>query len=158
MRIGILFLLLFPLAVSAQDLQLVKASRQTVNLGAAPGSVTTYSILLEKKQKFRWQIDSVCSVLQSEKIKYNLVKVDDPDLSSPNYTQVKCFSKNDRGKYLITFGITKNRGSGRPGSPQQMKADTTNIEGGVIIYYSAGKKKKQLKVTEFEMLETVDAP
>lgn len=159
MRKLIFFLFCFPLFLSAQELHLLKATMQTVNMGAAPGSVTTYYILLEKKSKFRWEIDSVCSIQTGLPVKYNLVKVDDPDAVSPQYTQVKKFVKADRGKYLITFGINKNRGNGRPGAPpQNMKADTTMIEGGVNVYYRSKGKKKQLRIDQFEQLETISAP
>ena len=83
----------------------------------------------------------------------------DPTAVSPRYSPLKIFSKSDKGTYQITFGITKHHeGVGRPGSPQNLKVDTTNIEGGVVIYYHAKSKKKQLKVIEFEKLETINAP
>lgn len=145
-------------AVFGQDLKLSKATMQTVNHGASPTSTTTYTILLQKSKKCLWSIDSVVSTSSNQSIKYNLVKVDNTNATSPDYKKVEGFSKADRGTYQITFGITKQRGSGRPGAPQNQKADTTTIEGGVTIYYSIKKKRKQLKVVEFEQLETVDAP
>ncbi|MCW3104060.1 MAG: hypothetical protein JWO09_2500 [Bacteroidetes bacterium] len=87
-----------------------------------------------------------------------MVKVDNPDAASPDYKKLDSYSSLGTGNYLISFGKTKQRGSGRPGSPQNTKVDTTNIDGGVVIYYSEGKKRKQLKVIEFEQLETIDAP
>lgn len=145
-------------AVYGQDLKLSKATAQTVNHGASPTSSTTYTIVLQKSKKCVWSIDSVLSTATGQAIKYNLVKVDNLNATSPDYKKVEGFSKCDTGMYQITFGITKQRGSGRPGAPQNQKADTTNIEGGVTICYSIKKKRKQLKVVEFEQLETVDAP
>ena len=156
-----LFFLFFvlPFVVHAQELTLSRATMQTINSGASPSSVTNYRVIVKKAKKFNWSVDSVCSVLTGESVKYNFVSVDDPDAVSPKYTAVKVFSKTDKGAYLITFGVTKRRdGGGRPGSPQNTKVDTTNIEGGVIIYYHAKGKKKQLKVIEFEQLETINAP
>lgn len=156
----ILFLfLIFSFPAIGQELCMLKATMQTTNYGASPGSVTNYTILLEKKKKFAWGIDSICGIQSGQRVKYNLVKVNDANVLSPNYTKVEKFSKSDKGKYQITFGIHKERGGGgRPGSPPQIKADTTNIEGGVYIYYHVKKKKKKLTVDVFEMLERIDAP
>lgn len=157
----ILFLfLIFSFPVTGQELCLLNATRQTTNYGASPGSVTNYSILIEKKKKFIWGIDSICGIQSGQRVKYNLVKVNTANVLSPNYTKVTKFSKADKGKYQITFGIHKERGggTGRPGAPPQVKADTTNIEGGVYIYYHVKKKKKVMKVDVFEMLETLNAP
>lgn len=142
----------------AQELKFISATRQTINYGASPSSITNYSVLIEKNKNFIWSIDSICGIQSGNPVKYNIVKVDDPTVLSPNYQKVTVFLKADKGKYQITFGISKQRGSARQGSPQNTKVDTTNIEGGIFIYYTAKKKKKQLKVIEFELLETVDAP
>lgn len=142
----------------AQDLKLISASRQTINYGASPSSNTNYKVVFEKNKKFIWSIDSICGIQSGNLVKYHIVKISEPTVLSPDYRSVEVFRKADQGKYQIRFSVLKQRGSGRPGSPPMTKADTTNIEGGIIIYYSAKKKHKQLKVIEFEMLETVDAP
>lgn len=144
--------------VAAQDLVLKKATMQTINHGASPTSSTNYSILLCQCKKGKWSLDSVVSISSGQAIKFNMVKVDDPDAASPDYKKLQSFSNLTTGNFQLTFGKTKQRGSGRPGAPQNTKVDTTNIEGGVIIYYSAKRKHKQLKIDSFEQLETVDAP
>jgi hypothetical protein len=145
-------------AVSAQELKLKKATRQTVNHGASPTSSTTYSILVSNCKKGKWKLDSLISISSNQVIKFNMVKVDDTNAVSPNYKKLDSFNDLGKGNYQLTFGITKQRGSGRPGAPQNTKVDTTNIEGGVIVYYTVKKKQKQLKIDSFEELEKIDAP
>lgn len=156
-KLFFLFLIISSTA-AAQELTLKKATMQTVNQGASPTSSTTYNVFLCQCKKGKWAVDSVISISSGQPVKFNMVKVDNPDAASPDYKKLDSYSGLATGNYLISFGKTKQRGSGRPGSPQNTKVDTTNIEGGVVIYYSAGKKKKQLKVIEFEPLETIDAP
>lgn len=142
--------------MNAQELKLTKATLQTVNHGASPTSTTTYLVQFQKKKKSVWSIDSVISISSAQQVKYTLVKIGE---KGADYTALDKFSKSDKGFYQIRFAVTKQRGSGgRPGAPQNQKADTTVIEGGVIVYYSIKGKSKQLKVTDFEQLETVDAP
>lgn len=148
---------ILPTIISAQNLKLMKATMQTVNHGASPTSTTSFMIQLKKEKIFAWSIDSVKSAL-NKPINYNIVKVDDPTVLSPNYQQVKNFAKKDKGIYLITFGSTRQNGSGRPGAPQNQRVDTENYANGVTIYYTVNKKKKELKIDSFEELETVDAP
>lgn len=151
--------LLFCSTLGAQELKFTKATMQTLNHGASPTSSTTYTIVLQKKKKAVWSIDSIVSISSGQRVEYSILKVDDPDKESPNYAKVESFKKSDKGLFRIKFGVTKNRGgSGRPGSPQNQKADTTTIEGGVTIYYSWKGKSKQLKVIDFEKLENIDAP
>jgi hypothetical protein len=154
----IFLFLIISSTVAAQDITLKKATMQTVNHGASPTSSTTYNILLCQCKKVRWSIDSVISISSLQAVKFNMVKVDNPDASSPDYKKLDSFKNPGTGNFQISFGKTKQRGSGRPGSPQNTKADTTNIEGGVIIYYTVKKKHKQLRIEEFEQLETIDAP
>jgi hypothetical protein len=156
-RLFFLFLIISSTA-AAQELTLKKATMQTVNQGASPTSSTTYKVLICQCKKGRWSIDSVISTSSQQSVKFNMVKVDNPDAVSPDYKKLDSYSNLGTGNYLISFGKTKQRGSGRPGSPQNTKVDTINIEGGVIVYYSVGKKHKQLKIAEFEQLETIDAP
>lgn len=144
--------------VAAQGLTVKKATMQTVNQGASPTSSTTYSISLYQCKKVKWNLDSVISISSGQPVKFNMVKVDDPAALSPDYKKLASLSGLTSGNYLLTFRKTKQRGNGRPGAPQNTKVDTTNIEGGVIIYYSVKKKHKQLKIDSFEQLETVDAP
>lgn len=151
------FFLIFSSALSAQNLKLMKATMQTVNHGASPTSTTNFMVQLKKEKAFVWSIDSVKSAL-NHPVNYYIVKVDDPTVLSPNYQQVKKFSKKDKGIYQITFGSTRQNGSGRPGAPQNQKIDTENYSNGITIYYSVNKKKKEIKIDSFEELESVDAP
>jgi hypothetical protein len=153
----VLLFLIISSYVFAQDPKVVKATMQTINHGASPTSSTTYLIFVAKSKKCTWSIDSLISISSGNPIKFNIVEVGNPDAISSDYHKAAP-EKLKNGNYRISFGITKQRGSGRPGTPQNLKADTTNIEGGVIIYYSIKKKHKQLKVDAFEMLETIDAP
>jgi hypothetical protein len=156
----LIFIALFITSVSfSQELKLQKATSQKINHGASPTSTTTYTVTILKNKKFNWQIDSVVSISSAQQVKYNIVKVDNPDAVSPKYEQVKKYNKCDKGNYQITFSITKSHGgSSRPGAPQNQMADTTNIEGGVIIYYRVNGKTKKIKVESFEQLETINAP
>lgn len=150
--------LLFCAVSSAQTLTVSKAVMQTVNHGASPTSSTTYTITLNKTKRVKWHIDSLISIAAGEPVKYNIVKVDDPGAASPKYEKVNYFSSSDLGIYQITFGVNKQRGTGRPGAPQNTKVDTTNIEGGVYLYYTLKKKHKRFKIVDFEKLETINAP
>lgn len=135
----------------------MKATMQTVNHGASPTSTTNFMVQLKKEKAFAWSIDSVKSAL-NKPIAYYIVKVDDPTVLSPNYQQVKKFSKKDKGIYQITFGSTRQNGSGRPGSPINQRVDAENYANGVTIYYTVNKKKKEFKIDSFEELESIDAP
>ena len=157
MKKFLFFFLFFPSTIFAQNLKLIKATMQTVNHSASPTSTTNFMIQLKKEKSFVWSIDSVKSALNNT-INYNIVKVDDPTVLSPNYQQVKKFFKKDKGIYLITFGSTRQNGSGRPGAPQSQRIDTENYSNGITIYYTVNKKKKEIKIDSFEELESVDAP
>lgn len=153
----VLLFLIISSAVFAQDPKIVKATMQTVNHGASPTSSTTYSILINKVKKCKWSIDSLISISSGQNLKYNIVQVDDINASSPDYK--KASPENlKKGNYQITFGKTKQREGGRPGSPQNLKVDTTNIEGGVMIHYTLKNKHRVLKIDQFEMLEAINAP
>ncbi len=141
----------------SQTLDLVSATMQTINQGAAAVSVTNYKVTLKKKKCGNWSIDSVTSLL-GHRIEYNLVKAENQTAVPPVYKQVKSFNKKDKGTYLITFASRKSRGSGRPNSPQNLKVDTENYTGGVIIYYTYKKHKGQMKLLGFEELDSIDAP
>ncbi|HEX8515878.1 MAG TPA: hypothetical protein VF868_06735 [Bacteroidia bacterium] len=156
-RLFFLFLLISSTA-AAQTLTLRKATMQTLNHGASPTSSTTYNILVCNCKKGSWSIDSVISVSSGQSVNFTLFKTDDPKVPSRKYRKIESLSGLGTGDYQITFSVTKNRGSGRPGAPQNTKADTTNIDGGVIIYYSMKKNKGQMKIDAFEELERIDAP
>jgi hypothetical protein len=143
--------------IFAQDVKIVKATMQTVNHGASPTSSTTYSVILSKAKKGKWSIDSIVSSSSGQTVKFNIVEFNDQEAASPDHKKASPGNLK-KGNYQISFGKVKQRGGGRPGSPQNTKVDTTNIEGGVIIYYCVKKKKKQIRIDEFEMLETIDAP
>jgi hypothetical protein len=144
--------------LQAQELKLEKATMQTIHQGASPVSVTTYTVTLLKNKKFCWSIDSVCGIQSGQKVDYKIVKVDDPTVLSPDYKRVEQFKKSDRGRYQISFSKRKVGQGGRPNAPQNLKPDTTNIEGGVVIHYTSKKRHRKLLVENFEQLETVNAP
>ena len=155
-----LFFLFFIISstLAAQELDLKKATRQTVNHGASPTSSTTYTVQMKVCKKGKWSIDSVISIASGQAIAFNMVQVDDPAAASPDYKKLNGYSDLGKGNYQLSFGLTKQRGSGRPHAPQNTVVDTTNIEGGIVICYTFKKKHRRLKVDEFEQLETVDAP
>jgi hypothetical protein len=144
--------------VLAQDLTLNKATRQTLNHGASPTSRTTYKILICNCKKGKWNIDSVISTSSGQAVLFNVFRVEAPASASPKYLKLESANDLETGHYQITFDVTKKHGGGRPGAPQNQKADTTNIDGGVEIFYSSKKKKKKMKVDTFEELERIDAP
>jgi hypothetical protein len=156
-KLAILFFFCQSLLFS-QELKLMKATQQTINAGASPVSITNYLIQFKKGKSFLWHVDSVCSIASNNSIKYNLIKVDNPDAISPQYHQIKTFSKNDKGLFQIAFGSRKSHRGGRPGIPIVDVTTGEDYSLGVIVFYTAGKKKKQLKVNSFEKLETVNAP
>ncbi|MFL5762505.1 MAG: hypothetical protein ACJ77K_01105 [Bacteroidia bacterium] len=159
MKYFLSFLLLLSLRVPAQELKLVKATKQTINSGASPSSTVNYLVELKKEKTGKWSVDSVVNVYTQKKVDYHIVWVNDPALASPDYRQVKTFSKKDKGTYQITFAVMKKRGSGRPGAPPvELTVPVAEFTQGAIIYYSMGKKRKQLKVESFDELETINAP
>jgi hypothetical protein len=157
MKNFVLLFLIISSTVFAQDIVIKKATMQTINHGASPTSSTTYSILITKAKKGKWCIDSLISTSSGQTVEFTIVEVPDSNSASPDYKKAVPQDLK-KGTYQIKFGKTKQRGGGRPGSPQNQKVDTTNIEGGVVIYYSVKKKHKNIKVDVFEMLETIDAP
>ena len=83
----LLILLLISNISFAQELKLIKATKQMVNHGASPSSSINYTVLLKKDKNFKWSIDSVHTPL-GKSLKFNVVKVDNIDATSPNYTKV----------------------------------------------------------------------
>ncbi len=155
------FLFLFILvsfSATAQQLKLSKATKQTINGGAFPSSSANYCIFIKKEKAFAWSVDSVVDVYTQRSVKFHIVKVDNADVLSPNsYTQVKTYSKKDKGNYQLTFSMNTTRKTG-PDTPMNKMVPVNDVTQGVIIYYSAKKKGKQLKVESFDKLETIDAP
>jgi hypothetical protein len=155
------FLFLFILvsfSATAQQLKLRKATKQTINGGAFPSSTTNYCIFIKKEKAFAWSVDSVVDVYTQRSVKFHIVKVDNADVLSPNsYSQVKTYSKKDKGNFQLTFSMNTTRKTG-PDTPMNKMVPVNDVTQGVIIYYSAKKKGKQLKVESFEQLETIDAP
>lgn len=157
-RIVILFLLISSVSFS-QDLKLVKATKQTINSGASPTSTTNYMIEIKKSKKCKVSIDSLVNTYTQKSNPFNVVKVDDPTVLSPNYQKVDASKINDKGIFQITFSSMKSRGSGRPGTPpMDLMVPVAEFTQGAIIYYHVGKKKKQLVIESFEQLETINAP
>jgi len=154
----IVFLLMICSSSLAQELKITKATKQTLNAGASPISTTNYTVQFRKETTFKWSVDSVVNMNTQKAVSYNIVKIDDPNLASPNFYFVKRFSKKDKGVYQIFFTSSKYRGSGRPNSPTGTMVELPDFPKGAMIYYRAGKKKKQLLIEIFEVLETIDAP
>jgi hypothetical protein len=152
-----LFILLLISNLSfAQELKLIKATKQMVNHGASPSSSINYTVLLKKDKSFKWSIDSVHTPL-GKSLKFNVVKVENMDAASPNYTKTN-YTKKEKGTYQLTFGTLKKRGSGRPNSPPNIQVDTENFSSDVIIFYTVKGKVKQLKIDTFEELENINTP
>jgi hypothetical protein len=154
----LVFLLIVCSSAFGQDLKIIKSTKQTINGGASPTSTTNYVVQFKKESSFKWSVDSVVNANTQKSIQYTILKVDNPDLSSPNFQSVKCFSKKDKGLYQINFASSKNRGGGRPNSPTGVMVELPDFPKGAIIYYRVGKKRKQLIVETFEELETINAP
>lgn len=155
----IVFLLfIFPCVLSAQDLKLIKATKQMVNSGASPTSVINYTIDVKRSKSCKWAVDSVVNVYTQKTVEFNIVKVNDPTVLSPSNQKVDASEINAKGSFQIRFASMKNRGSGRPGTPMNLMVPVADFTQGAIIYYRVGKKKKKLVVESFEELETINAP
>lgn len=160
MRFVILLLLCVSSYVVAQDLKLVKATKQTINSGASPMSTTNYTIQVKKSKKCVVTIDSVVNVYTQKSGKFNVFKVGSSTVLSPtSQQQIDASNIKEKGIFNINFSSMKSRGSGRPGTPpMNLMVPIADFTQGAIIYYRAGKKKKQLLVEAFEELETINAP
>ncbi len=156
-RLIILFLLISSFSF-AQDLTLVKATKQTINSGASPTSTTNYLVEIKKTKKCKLSIDSIVNVYTQKTVSFNIVKVDNADAVSPNYQPVKASAIKEKGVYQLTFASMKNRGSGRPGTPMNLVVPVAEFTQGAVVYYTFGKKKKQLLIESFEQLEIINAP
>ncbi len=162
--------LLVPNVIFAQNLSLLKATKQTINQGASSIASTNYVILINKTDSFFWSIDSVYSIADNKKVKYTIVKVDNPALTSPNYEKMETFEKKYKGGIQITFSSIKVlAGGGNPNAPRFEPEGSNDYSRGVKLFYTVKKSKmkllclertiktKTLKVTSFEILETVNA-
>lgn len=159
MRRLLLIFLMIPLMVFSQNFELKKSTEQTINHGAAPISTTNYLILLKKSKSFKWSVDSIYSIADNKKVNYNIVTVNDPSLTSPDYKPLNSFEKKFKGFIQITFAKTLSRGAGgRPNAPQVNSEEQNDFSKGIIIYYTIKKKKKEMKIELFEKIETIDAP
>ena len=155
-----LFLFLFiSISTFGQELKLWKATKQTINSGISPTSTTNYTVFIKKEKSFNWSVDSVVDVYTQRKMTFYIVKVGQSDVLSPiNYSQVKKYSKKDKGMYQITFSVNASRRNSQPQTPMNKMVPVNDLTQGVIIFYSVKKKEKQLRVESFEQLETIDAP
>lgn len=160
MRFVILLLFCVSSHVVAQELKLVKATKQTINSGASPTSTTNYTIQVKKSKKCVVTIDSVVNVYTQKSGKFNVFKVGSSTVLSPtSQQQIDASNIKEKGIFNINFSSMKSRGSGRPGTPpMNLMVPIADFTQGAIIYYRAGKKKKQLLVEAFEELETINAP
>ncbi len=160
MRSIILLLLCVSSFAFAQDLKLIKATKQTINSGASPTSTTNYTIQVKKSKKCVLTIDSVVNVYTQKSGKFNVFKVASSTVLSPNnQKQIDAANIKEKGIFNINFSSMKNRGSGRPGAPpMELMVPIADFTQGAIVYYRVGKKQKKLTVDSFEELETINAP
>jgi len=160
MRVLLLLFLIFPILLFSQNLKQVKATVQTINHGISPTASTNYVLLYKKEKSFNWSIDSVYSVADNKKVKFNIVAIDNPELVSPTYTAINKFEKKYKGYVQLTFSSIVSRGEGRsrPNAPQPEIEESNDYSKGVIIYCTIKKKKKQIRIESFEKLETINAP
>lgn len=160
MRCIILFLLFVSSFGVAQDLKLIKSTKQTINSGASPTSTTNYTIQVKKSKKCLLTIDSVVNVYTQKSGKFTVFRESNPTVLSPtNQKQIDASNIKEKGVFNINFSSMKSRGSGRPGAPpMELMVPIADFTQGAIIYYRVGKKKKKLIVESFEELETINAP
>lgn len=160
MRSIILLLLCVSSFAVAQDLKLIKATKQMINSGASPTSTTNYTIQVKKSKKCSLAIDSVVNVYTQKSGKFNVFKVGNSTVLSPtSQQQIDASNIKDKGIFNINFSSMKNRGSGRPGAPpMELMVPIADFTQGAIVYYRVGKKRKILTVDFFEELETINAP
>lgn len=155
----ILVFALFSLSVFTQNIKLIKATVQTINHGISPTASTNYVLLYKKEKSFKWSVDSIYSVADNKKVKYNIVGIDNPEFVSPSYSSIDKFEKNYKGYIQITFSELKKRGeSNRPNAPKIEIMENNDFSSGIIIYCKIKNKRKKLKLETFEKLETINAP
>lgn len=158
MRKIILLLLLISSATFAQDLKLIKATKQTTNAGASPTSTINYTIQIKKSKKCKVSIDSVVNVYTQKSSPFNVYKTGNSTVLSPS-KQIDATNIREKGAYDINFYSTKSRGSGRPGAPpMELMVPIADFTQGAIVYYRVGKKSKKITVESFEELQTINAP
>ena len=158
MRKIILLFLLISSATFAQDLKLIKATKQITNAGASPTSTINYTIRVKKSKKCKVSIDSVVNVYTQKSSSFNVYKTGKATVLSPAQ-QIDATNVKEKGSYDINFYSTKNRGSGRPGAPpMELMVPIADFTQGAIVYYRVGKKSKKITVESFEELPTINAP
>ena len=160
MRSIILLLFFVSSYAGAQDLKLIKATKQMINSGASPTSTTNYTIQVKKSKKCSLTIDSVVNVYTQKSGKFTVFKEGNPSVLSPaSQQQIDASNIKEKGIFNINFSSSKNRGSGRPGAPpMELMVPIADYTQGAIVYYRVGKKKKKLTIESFEELETINAP
>lgn len=144
-KLVFLFLIISSAGI-AQELKLKAAKMLTVRVAETSLTSSRCFIDFSKDKKFKWSIDSLVSVATGKKISYGLLHVDDPEAVSPDYKAVKSFTKKDLGNYRISF------------TPERSANSALNTDKGVIMYYTAKRKAKQLKIGYFEKPEPVETP
>ena len=146
MKTLVFIFLLISSVVGAQELEVKQA--KIIAVRQAETTLTLYKcqVLLSKDRNFKWSIDSVISLATGKKVRYHLVKVDDPGAVSPDYKSVNSFSKKDKGNYLLSF------------TPERSAAGELNTAKGIVICYKAKNKRKQLLVDLSGKTETVETP
>lgn len=159
MRSIILLLLFVYSSLAAQDMKIVKTTKQTINSGASPTSTTNYSIYIKRSKQCKVMIDSVVNVYTQKTTTFEFYMVAD---AQGNLNTIKRYDSRaivDKGIFRLDFYSMKKRGSGRPGAPPtELMVPIADFTQGAIVYYRVGKKKKQLLVEVFEELETINAP
>src|SRR6218665_1009095 len=130
----VFLLLIISLAAPAQELTLKAAKMLTVRLAETSLVSSRCFIDLGKDKKFKWSIDSLVSLSTGKKISYGILHVADLQAVSPDDKAVKAFAKNDTGNYRINF------------TPERSAKGELNIDKGVVLYYRAKRKTKQLKI------------
>ena len=158
MRKIILLFLLISSATFAQDLKLIKATKQTTNAGASPTATINYTIQVKKSKRCKVTIDSVVNVYTQKTSPFNVYKTGKATVLSPA-KQIDVANIREKGSYDINFYSTKNKGGGRPGAPpMELMVPIADFTQGAIVYYRAGNKNKKITVESFEELQTINAP
>lgn len=157
-KIFLLFLLISS-ATFAQDLKLIKATKQTTNAGASPTSTINYSIYIKKSKQRKLSIDSVVNVYTQKTTTFEFYIVANSKGNLDRQIQYNSTNIIDKGVFRLNFYSMKSRGNGRPGAPpMELMVPIADFTQGAIIYYRVGKKSKKITVESFEELQTINAP
>ena len=101
-----IFLLLFLIssATFAQDLKLIKATKQTTNAGASPTSTINYCIQIKKSKKCKVSIDSVVNVYTQKSGSFTVFKEGGATVLSPkDQKQIDASNITEKGIFNINF-------------------------------------------------------